>query len=170
MAGVPRLRRLLPDDWTAFRELRLAALASDPLAFGSTVEREHAYPDERWREWARRGSAEPREATFVAVLPTGELVGMVGVFSEGERLQLWGMWVRPSVRRHGLGRALLGAALDWAAASCPGSVVLLEVNPELLPAVKTYRSAGFDFTGVERPLGHHAPAVVRQMVWAAGSD
>ena len=46
------VRRISPDDAELLRVVRLRALETDPLSFGSTYEREAAYPDERWREWA----------------------------------------------------------------------------------------------------------------------
>lgn len=38
--------------WQTYRDVRLRALATDPEAFGSTSEREMAFPDERWIERA----------------------------------------------------------------------------------------------------------------------
>lgn len=157
-------RRLREEEWREFRELRLAALEADPLAFGSTRAREAEYPDERWQDWARRGSTADREATFVAVEPAGRLVGMAGAFAKSGSPQLWGMWVRPTHRGQGIGAQLMDALLAWADRAFPGSPAFLEVNPEQTRAVVIYRARGFEFTGIEEPLGHHAPAVVRQMV------
>ena len=157
------VRRLRSDEWQAFRQLRLESLRTDPLAFGSTVEREAAYPDERWREWARRGSMEPREATFVATDPNGALIGMVGFFSGEEGPTVWGMWVQPSRRGRGVGRSLFTTLLGWIDRILPESKVVLEVNPDQASAVRIYSANGFRFTGVERPLGHDSRATVKQM-------
>jgi GNAT superfamily N-acetyltransferase len=161
-----RVRRLRPDDWTKFRALRLESLASDPLAFGSTLDREAAYPEEKWRGWAARGSTESQEATFVAETPDGSLVGLAGTFSSDEGPTIWGMWVRPSWRNRGIGGALLEALLDWIDQGPPGADVVLEVNPDQVPAVQAYLARGFRFSGAERPLGHHPPAIVKRMVRA----
>jgi ribosomal protein S18 acetylase RimI-like enzyme len=158
------LRRLRADEWRDFREVRLAALVTDPLAFGSTAAREAAYPEEKWREWSTRGSNGSREATFVAAQPVGHLIGMAGVFSEGERFHIWGMWVHPEWRGRGIGQALLDALLGWIDESFGPSVILLDVNPSQAIAVRTYLGSGFEFTGVEQPLGHDPPAVARQMM------
>jgi ribosomal protein S18 acetylase RimI-like enzyme len=163
MTGEVTVRRLRPDEWRAFRELRLAALRNDPLAFGSTAEREGAYSDEKWREWAASGSVGVREATFLALGPGDRPVGMLGVFTADERLHLWGMWVDPACRGRGVGRALLAEALGWVDRERPGSAVMLDVNPTQGSAVRAYLSSGFTYTGVERPLGHHPPSVTREM-------
>lgn len=157
------VRRLRSEEWPAFRKLRLDALTKDPLAFGSTTAREAAYPEERWREWARRGAVEPREATFVAASPKGSLVGMVGIFTSEDGPVLWGMWVEPTWRNRGIGRELLTAVLDWIDRGPPDSRVTLEVNPDQTSAVRIYSANGFRFTGTEHPLTHSPPAIVRQM-------
>ncbi len=49
-APVVEVRRIGADEWSAFREVRLAALAESPAAFGSTLEREIAFDDDVWQE------------------------------------------------------------------------------------------------------------------------
>ena len=167
MIAPVEVRRIRDDDATTFRELRLTALREDPLAFGSTEAREGEYPAERWSGWVHRGAVGTHEATFVAVEPSHHLVGMIGAFDREGRPQLWGLWVRPTHRRRGIGRRLLEAILAWSRAVFPGVPTRLEVNPDLEDAVNLYRSHGFEFTGVEEPLGHHPPSVVREMVRSA---
>jgi ribosomal protein S18 acetylase RimI-like enzyme len=164
------VRRLRPEEWPAFRELRLAALRTDPLAFGSTASREAGYPDGKWQDWALRGSTGTREVTFVVTVPSGQLVGMAGAFWKDERFHLWGMWVHPSWRGQGLGRDLLDAILYWLDERFPGCGVLLDVNPDQVSAVRTYLGCGFHFNGVEQPLGHDPPAVTRQMIRGPASQ
>jgi GNAT superfamily N-acetyltransferase len=158
------VRRVRASEWREFRELRLDALRTDPLAFGSTLERESAYAEDRWQDWCRRGATGAREATFVALDSSGRWVGMVGAFSAEGTPHLWGMWVRPGSRRGGVGGRLVKALLQWIARWPSRPPVLLDVNPSLEGAVRLYVELGFTFTGVEAPLGHDPPGVVRQMV------
>lgn len=158
------VRRLRESEWMGFRSLRLAALRTDPLAFGSTLARESAYTEEKWQDWCRDGATGEQNATFVAEDRSGDLVGMAGTFAAEGTPHVWGMWVRPEWRSRGVGRRLVDALLGWIDRGAPGRPVLLEVNPSQVAAVGVYFGRGFRFSGIEKPLGHDPPAIVRQMV------
>jgi ribosomal protein S18 acetylase RimI-like enzyme len=160
------IRRLQAAEWNAFRALRLDALRSDPLAFGSSFARESAYTREKWKDWCQDGATRGRSTTFVAVGPSRELVGMVGAFFAEDTPHVWGMWTRPEWRNRGVGRRLMVRLLAWLDKHRPGRPVILEVNPTQAAAVRIYDALGFRFNGVEEPLGHDSPAIVRQMVRA----
>jgi len=157
------IRRVRESDWERFRSVRLEALRVDPLAFGSTLDRELAYPEAKWTDWVMRASTGDSAATFIAETPDGRIVGLTGVFSEPDEFHLWGMWVEPNHRRAGIGRGLLNAALVWADTTDPRREVVLSVNPAQTEAVGLYRSVGFLPTGRSEPLGHHPPAVAQEM-------
>jgi GNAT superfamily N-acetyltransferase len=158
------VRRLRGPEWKAFRDLRLDALRSDPLAFGSTFTRESAYSPDKWKRWCRDGATGGRNVTFVAEAPSAELVGIVGAFFAEGTPQVWGMWTRPGWRNRGVGRHLMERLLAWLDRYRPGRPVMLEVNPTQAAAVRIYGTLGFRFNGVEEPLGHDPPAIVRQMI------
>ncbi len=106
-----RIRRLTSDDWVAYREIRLAALADAPSAFGSNLARELAYPDDIWRS-----RLDGSQSTVFAAEWEGRLVGLVGglsTASEGTAL-LVSMWVAPEARRQGVGDALVQRVISWA--------------------------------------------------------
>jgi len=48
--SAPVVERITGDDWEHLRAVRLGALADSPSAFGSSLEREQQYDEERWRE------------------------------------------------------------------------------------------------------------------------
>jgi GNAT superfamily N-acetyltransferase len=160
------LRRLSESDVEAYRALRLSALATDPLAFGSTLELESSYDRDRWADRVRRGATSANEAAWIAETGTGEMVGLIGAFSQGDSFHLFGMWVRPDHRGGGIGRRLLERLLDWISTAHPSSPVLLSVNPMQVAAVRLYLAHGFRPTGVVEPLGHTPGAVVHEMRWA----
>jgi ribosomal protein S18 acetylase RimI-like enzyme len=170
-SGAPRgpplatIRRVLDSDLAACRALRLAALSTDPLAFGSTLERERNFDESTWVDRVHRGATSPNESTWVAEGPDGRLVGMIGVFPKEEKFHVVAMWVAPDHRGRGVGGQLLDGLLRWIVTSDPRATVLLSVNPSQLPAVRLYLSRGFRPTGIVEPLGHTPGVVLHEMVW-----
>jgi ribosomal protein S18 acetylase RimI-like enzyme len=104
------LRLLGPDDWETWRDLRLAALATSPEAFGSKLADEQEYDEAAWRDMMTSG------VRVVAEAP--EPAGLVGGTPHDGRpdiLVLWSVWVRPSHQGQGIGEALVREVLTWAA-------------------------------------------------------
>ncbi len=145
------LRELCPDDAEAYRPLRLEALQDAPSAFASSFEEESARDLEATRERLRAG---PDGATFGAFL-AGRLVGTSTIFrvsrlKERHKAYLVGMYVAPTARRSGVGRALVAAVLDRAQ-TMPGlRQVLLGVEAGNAPARALYEAFGFEAFGTER--------------------
>lgn len=112
------VRRLAPDNWRMFRGLRLAMLAESPDAFWSSVERERAYDETRWRTMlGGRGMT-------VAAFRDGQPVGLAsgkpapprepgGEPPAGEA-ELVGMWVAPDARGSGVADLLVRDVRSWA--------------------------------------------------------
>lgn len=149
-----RIRRAREEEWSEFRGLRLRALALEPFAFGSTLAREQTFPPETWKERLAGGEASTTAATWAAVEPREKWVGMI-TFSEREgAVHVFAMWVDPVRRGAGVGGRLLDAGLSWVAEHHPGREVVLDVNPNLVAAVRLYESRGFRPTGVSAPLEH----------------
>ncbi|MFF7128467.1 GNAT family N-acetyltransferase [Streptomyces sp. NPDC008240] len=135
------LRTLESDDWPLWRELRLAALAEAPYAFGSTLAQWQGSGDreERWR--ARLSIAGAHD--LIALLD-GRPVGMAsGVPGEGtENVELISMWVNPTARGKGVGDYLIQAVERWAAER--GATTLrLSVMPDNRRATALYERHGF---------------------------
>jgi GNAT superfamily N-acetyltransferase len=157
-AGAATVRRIRADEGPALRTLRVAALSSDPLAFGSTLEREESLGPEHWEERARDGSAGGTEAIFLLADSNRLPHGMVGAFTDNGTRHLWGMWVAPTRRKEGGGDALLRAVLSWCRENPGVGPVALDINPQQVGALRMYERHGFRKCGDERPLGHSPPA------------
>lgn len=99
---------LSEDDWKMWRELRLAALAEAPYAFGSQLADWQGQGDreERWRGRL----AIPSGYNIMAILD-GQPVGMAsGVPADEDGVvELISMYVAPRGRGRGVGDRLLGA-------------------------------------------------------------
>ncbi len=143
-------RQLSAADAEAFSRLRREVTASDPVAMGLTLEEELTRPIEKFRE--QLSFAEPN-AVFGAFVD-GELVGTAAVAwpsrlpSSRHKVNLWGVFVSPRVRGHGIARALVTRALDHADANDVRRVNLMVFVPNV-PAVQLYESLGFRHYGTE---------------------
>jgi GNAT superfamily N-acetyltransferase len=164
MADKVKIRRIRAEDWSFFRNLRLEALRSDPLAFGSTFEREEALPDEFWKGRSGLPVGGGDEIVLLAEAADGRLLGMAGVFTDKDRVyQVWGMWVAPSDRGQGIAGNFLDEIIAWAHVSNPSRPLCLAVNPDQRAAVRLYSSRDFQSTGRTQPLGHHPPSICVEM-------
>src|SRR5207247_10899464 len=96
-----RVRRTEPGDWRALREVRLAALADSPDAFGSTLDREGDVDEDHWQTWVTGEGWGGDVATFVADDGAG-FVGMATGFhpeDEPATVHLFAMWLRTERRK-----------------------------------------------------------------------
>jgi GNAT superfamily N-acetyltransferase len=160
------IRRLEPDDWRAFRELRLAALAESPDAFGSTLERERDATESQWLGWITGEGWGGDVATFAAD-DVGSVIGSATGFHAGDDprvAHLFGMWVRPDRRKHGVGRDLVAAVVRWASGHPDVEQVVLRVTDSNHDAVRFYSSCGFaDTADAPQPLREGSPLMTRTM-------
>lgn len=138
------LRRLTVEDQHQLRALRVRALTMAPTAFGSTAERETAFPPEEWRR-RLAPSANPHYGAFDG----DELVGLaVGILDTDEPTAAWlaGMWLDPAHRGNGTAAELVALVVAWAARQ-GASIVKLEVTEGNSAAETLYRRLGFEATG-----------------------
>jgi ribosomal-protein-alanine N-acetyltransferase len=125
----PAISRLKREDFdTVTRILRAAGLEVDLEA---ELAREIALP------WVVRSPG------------SGEAVAFSLAWSVADELHLLDMASHPEHRREGHARALLSALLSYARRERK-RLVLLEVRQSNEPAIRLYRSAGFETTGVRR--------------------
>jgi ribosomal protein S18 acetylase RimI-like enzyme len=141
------VRPLRADEAPLYQTLRLRALADAPDAFARTFAETRAQPQAWWDEMTRAVTEPGRHVMFVAEAPApvGMAFGLIDVEQAG-RAHLGGMWVDPSARRHGVGRALADAVMAWARGRAFVDVVLW-VTEGNDPARTLYERMGFAATG-----------------------
>jgi ribosomal protein S18 acetylase RimI-like enzyme len=154
------LRRLGPDDWEIFREIRLAALAEAPDAFGSTLEREQGFTEDDWRERLGGAVCVVDDAGPAGLGP----VSVGGVFDNAGTPHVWGMWTHPDHRRRGHARRILDALIP------AGTPAQLDVHVENGGARTTYERYGFVATGEVEPLRPGSDQLIELMVLPADSE
>lgn len=144
------IRQLAPSDAPAYRDVRLQALLDAPSAFAVSHDEEVGNPLSQIE-----GLLEPKSDRAVfGAFSDDQLVGMAALGREGLRKLshkafVWGMYVAPRCRRHGVGRRLLVQLLDFAG-TIPGvTQVNLCVNANNARAIALYESAGFQAYGRE---------------------
>lgn len=144
MSAGPSLVALDENAWERLKNLRLVALEQDPGAFGSTLERELALPEARWRQ--RLSGA--RSRTLVATRDGADVGLVMGWPWEGESAVsgLFGLWVAPSARGAGVGGELTKGIVDWAR-RCSFERMRLHVWEANESALALYVAHGFVDTG-----------------------
>jgi RimJ/RimL family protein N-acetyltransferase len=147
----PELRRLRPEEAALYRDVRLAALQSDPDAFAATYDAECERPLEWFAERLRHS------AVFAA-FRGGAIVGIAGfLVKEGPKQShkgsLLGMYVRPAARRGGIARLLVEAVVAHATRHV--DVLQLSVVDGNAPARRLYEALGFRAYGFERHALKH---------------
>ena len=147
------VRRLRPGDALSFRALRLAALTTDPDAFGASLEEEAAITVE---QMADRLAANMVFGAFSIGEQNGE--GSLDGFTayrrertakERHKALVWGFYVAPEARRRGVGRALMATLVAHARADAGVEALRLHVATTNPAAIGLYRQAGFTIVGTE---------------------
>lgn len=159
MVPVLSLQLIGPDDWEAWRQVRLQALAEAPDAFSSSLSEWEQADEARWR-------ARLTEVPY-NVLARRQLlvVGMVSALppTDGEA-SLVSMWVTPQARGQGVGDALVARILEWAAGL--GALrVGLDVRVANDHAQRLYARHGFSVVGSARLARDGVPEFRMQRVF-----
>ncbi len=146
------VRRLAPTDVPLYRTLMIEAYERHPDAFTSSAAERSALPLAWWEARVKTGEA-PAEVVFGA-FRGGELAGVAGLTFEARakarhKATLFGMYVPGAFRQLGIGRKLVGAALDHARARGHVRVVQLTVTEGNTAAEALYAHCGFHRFGVE---------------------
>ena len=138
------VERMGPTEWERVRQVRLAALADAPEAFGTLLADELERSPESWRA---RLEAEDT-ATFLAREGDKDVGIVTGApFSDHPSCAgLFAMWVEPAARGRGVGDRLVDAVGGWARVRGYQQLIL-HVADENQPAIALYNRHGFEPTG-----------------------
>jgi ribosomal protein S18 acetylase RimI-like enzyme len=139
------VRRLDIADVEDYRTIRLAALQTEPEAFGSTYAVEAVRPIAAFAERLTT-------STIFGAYDGGRLVGVVGFKQEDgqkdrHKASVWGMYVEPDARGQGVGKALIEAVIG--SARDVVEQLTLTVVQGNDAAISLYRKSGFEVYGVE---------------------
>ncbi len=130
----------------------MEALETDPRAFSSSAEEHRRSTVEQTAERIRR----VENGNFVAgAFDNEQLIGTVGFYRETclktrHKGFIWGVYVTPSNRGRGVGKALLQAALDRIKAHVDVRQINISVTSTQDTAERLYRSVGFESFALER--------------------
>ena len=146
----PLIRVLHAHDAAAFHAVRLQGLRESPAAFSSS------YEEECDHTLAQVGArlAEQEHGVVLGGFIGERLVGVMGIRRDRQRklahrALLWGVYVAPEGRQHGIGRALGEAALAFAREKLNARQVVLGVGATNAPALALYEKLGFERFGYE---------------------
>ena len=145
-----------PDDWQAWRALRLEALEDTPIGFLETLEAARAKDEAAWRQ----RMAEVPLSVLAEV--DAQPVAMSSGFLVDGRPVLGAVYVTPDARGQGLLAELVDAVAGWAGAH--GDALVLEVHEDNARARAAYRRLGFTETGASRPYPLPPGGVELEMV------
>jgi RimJ/RimL family protein N-acetyltransferase len=146
-----RISRLQAGDAAPYRRLMLQAYEQAADAFTSTAEERAQEPT---AYWVRRIADPSGLSAAFGAFDGEELVGTVALeFSAKPKTRhkalVIGMYVVPVARGTGASRGLLQAALNCARQRSGIQLLTLTVTEGNEPAIRLYRSVGFEAFGVE---------------------
>jgi ribosomal protein S18 acetylase RimI-like enzyme len=139
------VRQLTAADAAAYRDLRLEALQNAPTAFGSNYEAESKQTVADFEGWMTR-------SYIAGAWLADELVGSASFYrldsaKAAHRGNIWGVYVRPAARGHGVARAVMENVLAFARTQV--QQVHLAVVTGNGSALKLYEHLGFTTYGIE---------------------
>lgn len=148
------IRLIQPVDWPMVRDITLQMLTEAPQAFGETLIAAQAHAPTDWIRFVEHFADSARASAFVAEDEDGACGFVCGDATDPRPPQgtvlVSRLWVAPHQRGTGLGKALMEAVTQWAAAHDADQITLgvTEVNQAVL---KFYQHLGYSDTGIRAP-------------------
>lgn len=142
------IRQLTEDDWRVFSQVRLRALKSDPLVFGSNYETESQFSEADWRNRLRQSD---NSAVFMLFAADAAPIGITGVsvFRDDPTARtalLWGSWLEPDFRGRGLSKMMYQARIDWARRHPSINRIIVSHRASNVASKYANQKHGFTFT------------------------
>jgi RimJ/RimL family protein N-acetyltransferase len=146
------IRQLTADDWREFSRIRLKALQTDPLVFGSTYERESQFTEADWRERLRA-----KDSAVFMIFDGETPIGMTGVAvfredSTNKTAILWGSWLEPQFRGKGLSDLMYKARINWAKNYSGIERIIVSHRASNLASKYANQKHGFVFTRAQEKI------------------
>lgn len=140
------IRQLNEDDWREFSQIRLKALKTDPLVFGSNYEKESHLSEADWRS-----RVQTEDSAVFMVLDDETPIGMTGVAVDRDNPTkktaiFWGSWLEPEFRGKGLSDLIYKARINWAKAHPTVETIIVSHRASNLASKYANQKHGFVLT------------------------
>ena len=106
------VRRLTPEDWPLYKEIRLEALRLHSDVYGTSYKDMCERPDAEWESILSQ-----QDAAFFGLFDDRTIVGLGGVFTQDKSTRtgvLIAGYIREEYRGKGLSKLIYQARIDWA--------------------------------------------------------
>jgi RimJ/RimL family protein N-acetyltransferase len=108
------IKQLTENDWREFSQIRLKALQTDPLVFGSNYEKESQMTEAEWRS-----RLQAKDNAIFLIYEKETPIGMTAVSVDRndptkKTALFWGSWLAPHFRGKGLSKLMYQARINWA--------------------------------------------------------
>lgn len=150
LQGTIVIRQANAADAVRFRELRLEALKSSPIAFSADYQKNSNHPQKYWEDLL---TPPPDESAMFVAEHDSSLIGMTGVMRSNSlktrhSVWIWGVYVTAEWRALHIAEELIASCLEWARAR---KVALAKLGVAVVnePAIRCYERCGFKTYGTE---------------------
>lgn len=140
------IRQLTENDWQEFSQIRLQALQTDPLVFGSNYEKESQMTEADWR-----GKLRAEDNAIFLIYENKTPIGITCVSVDRndatkKTALLWGSWLAPDFRGKGLSELMYQNRINWAKRQPTVEKIIVSHRASNLSSKYANQKHGFVFT------------------------